>query len=157
PFRIASQCYIAAIVFVVAAFSCSAQKKSVSFNESVVGKVAVMKSGVISFNGEIITLEQLRGELADIKSKNGIIWYYREAAHGVGPPIAAQVIKLVIENRLPISFSTEPDYSNFVDAGGTVKPRIVASQPGSLAPQDIFEPHMPAVDVPYNMDAVFAK
>jgi hypothetical protein len=117
-----------------------------------------MKSGAVSFNGKPITLDQLRGELADIKSKNGVIWYYREAAaHEVGPPIADQVIQLVVENRLPISFSTEPDYTNFVDPNGTVKPRIVASLPGSPAPQDIFEPHMPAVDVLSNMDAVFAK
>ncbi len=89
----------------------------------VVGKVAVTKAGAISYNGEPTTLEKLRAQLAQLRQANGAVWYYREAAEGEPPPEAMEVVKLVIENRLPISMSTKPDYSDVVLPDGTVKPR----------------------------------
>ncbi|MDR3386718.1 MAG: hypothetical protein P4L92_06655 [Rudaea sp.] len=96
------------------------------YNESVVGKVAVLQSGVVSYNGEAVNLHQLSSKLAALKAQNGVVWYYREAPEGSPPPISTQVIQLVIDNKIPISLSSEPDFSTVVQSDGTVKSRQVA-------------------------------
>lgn len=39
------------------------------------------------------------------------------------PPQATQVMKLVIDARLPISMSTKPDYSDVLLPDGSTRPR----------------------------------
>ena|SRR5262245_30069713 len=89
----------------------------------VVGKIAVMQSGAIAFDGQPVTLKDLRPLLAHLKAKNGVVWYYREAPHKQAPAISAKVVQMIIDNRLPVSFSTEPDFSTVVDETGTVRRR----------------------------------
>ena len=88
-----------------------------------VGKIAVAKTGAIAFNGAGTTLEKLRDQLADLRRKNGVVWYYREAGGSDPPEQAMAVMKLVIEHGLPISMSTKPDYSDVVMPDGTVRAR----------------------------------
>jgi len=88
-----------------------------------VGKITVTKTGAISFDGAPTTLQKLREQLADLRGKDGVVWYYREASDSEPPEQAMAVIRLVIENRLPISMSTKPDYSDVVMPDGTVRAR----------------------------------
>ena len=93
-----------------------------------VGKIAVTANGTVSLDGAAITLDGLKAKLADLKKRNGVVWYYRQAASGEPPAQAMDVIKLVIDNQLPISMSTKPDYSDVVLADGTTRPRGDAGQ-----------------------------
>jgi hypothetical protein len=57
-----------------------------------------------------------------------MVWYYREAGKDDPPPQAMQVMKLIIDNRLPISISTKPDYSDVLLPDGTTQPRLGVRQ-----------------------------
>jgi hypothetical protein len=70
---------------------------------SAILKVSVLASGSVLLNGEAVSLDQLRERIEAQKAARPVIWYYREAAGGEPPPEALQVMKLVVENRLPIS------------------------------------------------------
>ena len=87
------------------------------------GKVAVMANGTVWFNGAAVTLDELKVKLAELKRQQGAVWYYRQASAGEPPDVAIEAVKLVIDNRLPISMSTRPDYSDVVTPDGTTRPR----------------------------------
>jgi biopolymer transport protein ExbD len=88
-----------------------------------IGKIAVTRKGVVSLDGTTITLDALKTRLADLKKRNGEVWYYREASRNEPPEQAMEVIKLVMQYDLPISLSTKPDYSDEVLPDGTVRAR----------------------------------
>ena len=81
-------------------------------------KVAVMADGRITVNGAPATMGSLRESLKKLSQQNGVVWYYREAAHSEPPPIAKQVIQAVIDARLPIRLSSRPDYSDAIGMDG---------------------------------------
>ena len=86
-------------------------------------KVSVLASGKILIDGTEATLEQVEQRFIALKSEKGSVWYYREAGQEEPPPEATQVIKLVLDNRLPISLSSKPDFSDYVGADGQPHPR----------------------------------
>jgi hypothetical protein len=88
-----------------------------------IGRIAVTMKGVVSLDGATITLDALKTRLADLKKRNGEVWYYREAGRRDPPAQAMEVIKLVMDHNLPISLSTKPDYSDEVLPDGTVRAR----------------------------------
>jgi hypothetical protein len=92
-------------------------------DEGPIGKIAVTAPGVVSFDGAAITLDGLKSKLVDLKKRNGVIWYYREAAGSAPSAQATEVLKLIAASRLPISLSTKPDYSDVVLPDGTTRPR----------------------------------
>jgi hypothetical protein len=96
--------------------------------ESVVGRIAVTGNGTVSFDGAVVTMDALKQKLSDLKKRNGVVWYYREASKDDPPPQAMQVMKLIIDNRLPISISTKPDYSDVLLPDGTTQPRLGVRQ-----------------------------
>ena len=98
-------------------------------DESVVGRVAVTATGAVSFDGAAVTIDVLKQKLADVKQRNGVIWYYREAGSTEPPSQAMEVMQLVVDNRLPISMSTKPDYSDVLLPDGTTRPRPGVRQP----------------------------
>ena len=81
-----------------------------------VAKVAVTTKGV-TLDGAAVTLEQLKVKLADLKKRSGAVWYYREASTGAGdpPPQALEVIQLIVEQKLPVSMATRPDFSDVAE------------------------------------------
>ena len=114
------------VVTVAAVLMCGttlAQEKTMQVNENVVGKLAVLQNGSVSFNDQVVTIEQLRPKLIELKKQNGVVWYYRETPEKGPPAISTQVIQAVIDNKLPISFSTKPDFSTVALPDGTIKPR----------------------------------
>jgi hypothetical protein len=86
-------------------------------------KLAVFNDGRITADGSPVTIESLREMFKTLAAKKGVVWYYREDAKGAPPPQATEVIKEVIAARLPISFSSLPDYSNVVLPDGKSHPR----------------------------------
>ena len=92
-----------------------------------IGKIAVTASGVVLFDGSTITLDGLKSKLADLKKRNGTIWYYREAA-GRTLNTGNGGLNLIARSRLPISLSTKPDYSDVVFPDGTIRPRALSGR-----------------------------
>jgi hypothetical protein len=86
-------------------------------------KVAVFHDGRITADGSQVTIDSLREMFKDLAAKKGIVWYYREAAEAAAPAQATQVIKEVIAAHLPISFSSQPDYSDAIGPDGKSHPR----------------------------------
>ncbi|HEY8714486.1 MAG TPA: hypothetical protein VIM00_03855 [Candidatus Acidoferrum sp.] len=81
-------------------------------------KVAVMADGRIVVDGSPATMDSLRLSLKSLAGKNGVVWYYREAAQSLGPPESVQVIQAVTESRLPIKLSSQPDFSDAIGLNG---------------------------------------
>jgi hypothetical protein len=100
--------------------SMSAQAKP---GEGPIGKIAVSAKEAILFDGTPVTFDALKTKLAELKKRDGVVWYYREAAGAEPPAKAMEVMKLIMDNKLPISMSTKPDYSDVVMPDGTTKPR----------------------------------
>jgi hypothetical protein len=97
-------------------------------DEGPIGKIAVTASGGVLFDGSVITLDGLKSKLADLKKRNGTIWYYREAAGSAPSTQATEVLNLIARSRLPISLSTKPDYSDVVFPDGTIRPRALSGR-----------------------------
>ena len=81
-------------------------------------KVAVFADGHITADGSPATVESLRESFKKLAEQKGIVYYYREAAQGEPPPQATEVIKAIIEARLPVRLSSRPDYSNAIGFDG---------------------------------------
>jgi hypothetical protein len=88
-----------------------------------VTRISALASGQILLNGQPTSLAALEIALAELKSQNGVVWYYRENARDEPPPEAMQAIQLVVKHGLPVSMSTKPDFSDVVDANGVSQPR----------------------------------
>ncbi len=86
-------------------------------------EVKVMVDGTIFADGDKVSLDQLRSTFAHLKEAGGTVWYYREAADGEPHPNAMEVMNLVVENQLPLTMSTKPDYSDSVGPEGVPQPR----------------------------------
>jgi len=81
-------------------------------------KIAVMSDGRITVDGAAATIDSLRNSLKRMAEQNGVVWYYREAGETEAPPESTEVMKAVIENRLPIRLSSRPDFSNTIGPDG---------------------------------------
>ena len=81
-------------------------------------KIAVMANGHITVDGSAATIESVQASLKRLAEQKGMVWYYREAGQGEAPPQSADVIRAVIQNRLPVRLSSRPDYSDTVGLDG---------------------------------------
>ena len=81
-------------------------------------KISALASGVLLLNGKAADLASIEAEFKRLQTNNGEVWYYRDNPHAEPTPQAMAVVKLVIQYRLPISFSTKPDFSDAVDDKG---------------------------------------
>jgi hypothetical protein len=81
-------------------------------------KVAVFADGRLTVDGTAATIQLLQASLHTLSEKHGVVWYYREAGQQEPPPIAMDVMKAVVEARLPIRLSSHPDYSDAIGADG---------------------------------------
>jgi|GEM_PF-1163347 hypothetical protein len=82
-------------------------------------KVAVFADGRLTVDGAASTIQSLRESLQRLSEKHGVVWYCREAGQQEPPPIAMDVMKSVVDARLPIRLSSRPDYSDAIGADGT--------------------------------------
>jgi len=86
-------------------------------------KVSVLSNGSVLLEGRPATLADLDAALAQTQKAKGQVWYYRETARGEPPAVSAHVIRRVAALKLPISLSSKPDFSDWVDAKGVSRPR----------------------------------
>jgi len=88
-----------------------------------VARVSALASGQLLLDGQPVALHALDRALADLKAKNGVVWFYRENPGHETPPQATDAIGLVVKHQLPISMATKGDFSDVVDASGQPRPR----------------------------------
>ena len=74
-------------------------------------------------DGKKATVTKVRKALAKTSSEKGTVWYYSESGRGEPPIQAIEIVKLVVGNRLPISLSSRPDFSDYIDDEGQSRPR----------------------------------
>ena len=86
-------------------------------------KVSVLASGSVWLDGEPVSVTDLAADLEKRKADRPVVWYYREAAEGEPPVQAMEVMKMVVDNQLPISLCSKPDFSDYVDRKGVSHPR----------------------------------
>jgi biopolymer transport protein ExbD len=117
---------IAAVVVALAVtIACDSQRggqPTISADQRV-AKVRVYAAGRITLDGQEVSTDELRSAFADLKSRHGAVWYYREQAQGQPHPNVMQVMEAVVEARLPISLSDREDFSTVVTPDGRSKPR----------------------------------
>jgi hypothetical protein len=116
-------------------------------------KVSVLSSGSILLDGTPVGLANLKAALEQADRANDRILYYREDAAAEPPPQTKEVLDLVIANKLPISLSSKPDFSDYADQFGRLHPR----PEDAGGPPNRFEPRMPDVDPRADAAAAFAK
>jgi hypothetical protein len=86
-------------------------------------RISVLSSGRILLEGKKATLAKVKRARARAQSARSPVWYYRESSKG-GPPIEAiEIVKLVVEHKLPISLSSKADFSDYIDDEGHSRPR----------------------------------
>ena len=86
-------------------------------------KIKVMANGDIYANDVKVDLPKLALVLDQLKTSNGKVWYYRERGTTEAPAAVMQVIKAIADRELPTSFSSQPDFSDYIDSSGTPHPR----------------------------------
>lgn len=69
------------------------------------------------------SLADLGVRLAQLREAQGAVWYYREAGGDDPAPEAMAVVRMVVEQRLPISLSTRADFGDVVQTDGSAVPR----------------------------------
>jgi len=113
-------------------------------------KISVLASGNILLDGQEADSLQLDAALEKARQERGQVWYYRESA--VAPPSAqAQAfIQSVVRHKLPISLSSKPDFSDWVDGKGVSRPRAEAAAP----PPEV---RVPEVSSRSDIEEVFAR
>ena len=86
-------------------------------------EVQVNSAGEIRVDSVLVSLDQVDKRFAKLAGEGGEVWYYREAPLGEPPPNAMRVIELVVKHRLPLSMSSKPDFSDYIDENGQSQPR----------------------------------
>jgi len=91
--------------------------------EPPVARISALASGKTLLNGKPSDVSALEKEFERLQKLKGVVWYYRENAQAEPRPEAMATIKLVIKYKLPISMSSRPDFSDYMDANGISRPR----------------------------------
>jgi hypothetical protein len=86
-------------------------------------KISALSDGIVLADGKKVDLVSLDKLLAKLKSDEGVVWYFRENASKEPTQQAMEAIRLVVKHSIPVSMSTKPDFSDYVDASGQSKPR----------------------------------
>lgn len=82
----------------------------------------MLASGTVQLDSRPTTIHSLDQELRKLKADNGVVWYHRENPASEPPPQGAAVIQFIIKHQLPVSMSTKPDFSDYVDEKGSPAP-----------------------------------
>lgn len=88
-----------------------------------IARIRVSRAGEIWCDDVRTSLGDLAPRLAQLREARGVVWYYREDTEDEPAPEAMAVVRMVVEQRLPISMSTRADFGDVVQADGTAVPR----------------------------------
>jgi hypothetical protein len=100
-------------------------------------KISVLASGHILLDGQEADSQELDAVLEKVKQEQGQVWYYREAAGAPPSPQALALLQSVVRNKLPISLSSKPDFSDWVDGKGVSHPRTEPAPPAEVRVPDV--------------------
>ena len=96
---------------------------SAAHAEPPLAKISALASGALLLNGQAADLASIEAEFKRLQAESGVVWYYRDNPRSEPSPAAMAVVQLVIQYRLPISFSSKPDFSDYIDENGRSQPR----------------------------------
>lgn len=96
----------------------SAQRQSMQHIE-----IQVSSIGEVRVDGVLTPIDQLDARFAKLAGEAGTVWYYRDRATEEPHPNAMRVLELVVKHRVPISMSSKPDFSDYIDETGESRPR----------------------------------
>lgn len=116
---------LALATLVVVSLGCGRKGSETSSDnaEHPVFKLRVYKNGSVTLDSREIKLDELPVRFAEIKSKRGVLWYYREGSSEEPHPNAMVVMKAIADSKLAVSFSNQEDFSTVVLPNGVVKAR----------------------------------
>jgi glycine cleavage system regulatory protein len=98
---------------------------SAAHAESPLAKISALASGALLLNGRAVDLASIEAEFKRLQAEDGVVWYYRENPRSEPSPAAIEVIQLIIQYRLPISFSSKSDFSDYIDENRRSQPRTL--------------------------------
>lgn len=86
-------------------------------------KISVLRSGQVMLNGRPAGLATIEAEYRRLQRIAwGIVWYYREDSQP--PRIGAdKAFDAAMKHHLPVSVSSKPDFSDYIDGSGVSRPR----------------------------------
>src|SRR5262245_41049492 len=87
-------------------------------------KVKVTSKGGITLDDKSVSQAELEMALDRLKAVNGAILYYRERPTGEAPEGAMDAFRAILAAGLPVSLSTQPDFSDYVDPDGQTQKRL---------------------------------
>lgn len=94
--------------------SAKAPEEKIAVIDSNVIKVYVDQTGLITANGNLISLEGLDSSFNKLKITNGIVYYSRANGQAEPPPESMKVMEIVIKYSLPIKLYTDKTFSVLV-------------------------------------------
>jgi hypothetical protein len=64
-----------------------------------IGKVRLYVDGRITLDGAPVSLDELKRAFGELKAKNGVVWYFREAGQANPPAGAMEVMAAVVDAK----------------------------------------------------------
>ena len=77
-------------------------------------KVYVDNAGILSADGQAVTLPELDSVMKNLKSKNGTVYYSRDNINADPPEASMQAIAIVAKYELPLKFFTDKTFTEAV-------------------------------------------
>lgn len=90
-------------------------------------KLTVLANGELLRDGVRTSLPELEKVIRENTGTKLMVWYHREDAAKQEPPVAIELMKLLVEHRLPIRLSLRPDFSDAVSDVEANLERVFAS------------------------------
>jgi len=87
-------------------------------------KITVKRNGEVLMNDQSVSPSELVAVFRELAYLKGTVWYYREDASVEPPPSASKVIQLIVDYQLPVSVSSQSDFSDYIDEHGISHPRL---------------------------------
>ena len=78
-------------------------------------KLTIHADGSVFLDGKPASLAEIDDRLAALAKEKGEVRYHRESPQSEPPPVAMQVMDLVVKHSLPISMSSKSDFSDVID------------------------------------------
>jgi len=114
-----------AVITALCLVSCTRHKDSMPAPKDTkpILKISVFQSGKILLDGKESSVALVEESLDQLKKKGGEVWYFREAGQQAAPPVAMQVVRMVVAKRIPITLSSKPDFSDYIGEDGQPHPK----------------------------------
>jgi hypothetical protein len=100
------------VVTLVLVTSLSCLNKSKSADSMALARIKLAQNGTIFLNGNPASLEDVKNNLAQLKSRNGLVRVFRENRHSEVTPQEAAVSQAIADANLPVKFCASEEELN---------------------------------------------